>query len=226
MKIKCGIIIFKKVGDDLFFLLILKKYTYAFMRLLLGKYSSKCLLQLEGNISIYEKKILLMKKDIQQMYRKYFPNFNTRSGELLKIKNKFEWYKKHIRKKTGREFYEWLKEIPTTFPPWEIPKGNIQNGENLFECALREINEETGVKKRDLSILDRKYDEMLYPKLSYPVKIYYFVAEYISAKVIDEKNIQDGHEVMGTGWFGIDELEHLRISEKQKKIIKDVGRLY
>jgi 8-oxo-dGTP pyrophosphatase MutT (NUDIX family) len=30
---------------------------------------------------------------------------------------------------------------------WDLPKGKLDDGENLEECAMREINEETGLKK-------------------------------------------------------------------------------
>ena len=30
---------------------------------------------------------------------------------------------------------------------WDLPKGKLDNGETLKECALREVEEETGVKK-------------------------------------------------------------------------------
>jgi len=163
MKIKCGMVIFKRVDGELFFLLILKKYTYAFMRLLLGKYNERAFLKLEGGISEYEKTILSMNLNIKDLYRRYFPNFKIRNRDLLRIATKFDLYKKRILIRTGLDFYTWLKKMKTISPPWEIPKGGIKNDEDLIKCAIREINEETGVIKNDLYIHDGIYSEIIYP---------------------------------------------------------------
>ena len=33
---------------------------------------------------------------------------------------------------------------------WDLPKGNLEKGENISECALREVEEETGVSQLSL----------------------------------------------------------------------------
>ncbi|MEQ9408385.1 MAG: NUDIX domain-containing protein [Fuerstiella sp.] len=35
---------------------------------------------------------------------------------------------------------------------WDIPKGHVDPGETDMECALRELDEETGIKKSDIEI--------------------------------------------------------------------------
>lgn len=35
---------------------------------------------------------------------------------------------------------------------WDLPKGHVDPGESDMECALRELREETGIRKRNLSI--------------------------------------------------------------------------
>ena len=37
---------------------------------------------------------------------------------------------------------------------WDLPKGHVDPGETDMECALRELREETGIKKRHLKIDD------------------------------------------------------------------------
>jgi len=36
---------------------------------------------------------------------------------------------------------------------WNFPKGHFESGENSFSAALRELEEETGLKKADLKII-------------------------------------------------------------------------
>ncbi|MBF9031251.1 RNA pyrophosphohydrolase [Rhodobacterales bacterium HKCCE3408] len=38
-------------------------------------------------------------------------------------------------------------------PAWQMPQGGIDKGETPVEAALRELREETGVRKRDVSVL-------------------------------------------------------------------------
>ena len=35
---------------------------------------------------------------------------------------------------------------------WDLPKGHVDPGESNKECALRELYEETGIRKRDIEI--------------------------------------------------------------------------
>jgi 8-oxo-dGTP pyrophosphatase MutT (NUDIX family) len=37
---------------------------------------------------------------------------------------------------------------------WDLPKGHVDDGETNFECALRELQEETGIEEHHLSIED------------------------------------------------------------------------
>ncbi|MCH2124371.1 MAG: NUDIX domain-containing protein [Pirellulaceae bacterium] len=35
---------------------------------------------------------------------------------------------------------------------WDLPKGHLERGETTLQCALRELEEETGIQERDISI--------------------------------------------------------------------------
>jgi bis(5'-nucleosidyl)-tetraphosphatase len=37
---------------------------------------------------------------------------------------------------------------------WDLPKGHVDPGESEMECALRELEEETGISADDIEILD------------------------------------------------------------------------
>jgi bis(5'-nucleosidyl)-tetraphosphatase len=36
---------------------------------------------------------------------------------------------------------------------WDIPKGHVDEGESDMQCALRELDEETGIKAQDIEVV-------------------------------------------------------------------------
>jgi 8-oxo-dGTP pyrophosphatase MutT (NUDIX family) len=37
---------------------------------------------------------------------------------------------------------------------WDLPKGHVDHGESDLECALRELDEETGIQPEDIEVID------------------------------------------------------------------------
>lgn len=37
---------------------------------------------------------------------------------------------------------------------WDLPKGHLDEGETDLECALRELREETGIKAKEISLVE------------------------------------------------------------------------
>ena len=37
---------------------------------------------------------------------------------------------------------------------WDLPKGHVDDGETEMQCALRELEEETGIRKKDIEVDD------------------------------------------------------------------------
>ena len=62
---------------------------------------------------------------------------------------------------------------------YDLPKGHIEEGENESECAVRELNEETGITEADLQWLDDfRFD------LSYKARYKRFNFETVQKKLI------------------------------------------
>jgi putative (di)nucleoside polyphosphate hydrolase len=47
-------------------------------------------------------------------------------------------------------------------PAWQMPQGGMDEGETPVEAALRELREETGVRKRDVTVLAETADWLPY----------------------------------------------------------------
>ena len=47
---------------------------------------------------------------------------------------------------------------------WDLPKGHLKKKESFEECALREVHEETGIKKEKLKLLTKLDHKNIYTK--------------------------------------------------------------
>ena len=89
---------------------------------------------------------------------------------------------------------------------WDIPKGKLDRGEMLEECAMREVEEETGVKAK----IDKKIDAVWH---TYVTKKKYVLKKthWYAMHCIDDKNMtpQKGEGVKKVEWM---DMEQVRIA--------------
>ncbi len=86
-------------------------------------------------------------------------------------------------------------------PYWNFPKGKLAEGERSFKAALREAEEETGIKSRDLQFINwfKVSDRFVFytkDKKRIPRLVIYYLAE---TKTEEIKIIPREHQ--GYGWF-------------------------
>ena len=91
-----------------------------------------------------------------------------------------------------------LMQHPTR---WDLPKGHVDPGESEMECALRELDEETGIKESQIEIDENfRYDHLYtvtLKKHNYeprPKKLSIFLAKLNEPHVELELTEHDGYQ--------------------------------
>lgn len=85
---------------------------------------------------------------------------------------------------------------------WNTPGGRIDPRENIFECAAREGEEETGFKLKTEYLVGVYQHHKI---LKNNVMLFVF-----KSKVLGGELIQPNHEVMGLKWFTFDEIKDMK----------------
>jgi 8-oxo-dGTP pyrophosphatase MutT (NUDIX family) len=112
---------------------------------------------------------------------------------------------------------------------WEFPKGRRNYQEKDLDCALREFEEETGISKSCLSIIENiiPFEEIFIGTNHKPYKHKYFLA--YSKENVCEDNLENYQksEVSKLEWKTIDEcLESIRpYSLEKKQLITNINKV-
>jgi len=99
---------------------------------------------------------------------------------------------------------------------WSIPGGLVELGETIREAALRELEEETGVKADITRILDVvdvivRDDDV--------IKYHYVIVVFEAVNPSGEAK-QYSDECMKIGWFSLDEALSMELTRTAKRVIE------
>ena len=86
------------------------------------------------------------------------------------------------------------------FGKWAFPAGHLEENEDIFKGALREVYEETGCKVK----LDKIFPIFNLNNNNKRIIMFHFLA-----KIIEEDKYYKTSEILETKWFTIDELKHI-----------------
>jgi len=222
-----GIITFRCTSDGLQFLMIRRKDSFGYIDFIRGKYSPynlKQLLNIIDEMSITEKKrILELPFDTLWVEMWGEVSMQFKSEETVS-KKKFESLKEGV---TISDKVYTLKDIigmsKTAWKEteWEFPKGRRNQKEKDLECALREFEEETGISRNKLIVIENifPFEEIFIGSNHKSYKHKYFLALMdTSDSDIDPLNNFQITEVSKLEWKSIDKcLESIRPYNLEKK---------
>lgn len=106
---------------------------------------------------------------------------------------------------------------------WGFPKGHIEKGEKLIDTAVRELREETGIKK--IKFVKKKI--LLRDNYSFKngkSKVIKNVDYYVAESLVDNVKI-DGREILNYKWLSVEKSYDRLTFTKSKKILKSANKI-
>jgi 8-oxo-dGTP pyrophosphatase MutT (NUDIX family) len=210
---------------DIQFLMIRRKDSFGYIDFIRGKYSPYNIYQIQNivnEMSISEKTRIL-NEPFDKLWRQMWGNVSNMQykNEELSSSKKMDIIRNGVL--INDEFIT-LKDIidnsttSWTETEWEFPKGRRNHKEKDLECALREFEEESGIPKQKISVIENilPFEEIFIGTNHKSYKHKYFLAFMNDS----EEKLQNYQvtEVSKIEWKSIDEcLESIRSYNLEKK---------
>jgi 8-oxo-dGTP pyrophosphatase MutT (NUDIX family) len=157
-----GIIVIRFYQDEIQYLMIRRKDSYGYIDFVRGKYvpyNVYQVYQIINQMSNSEKSRLLT-DTFEKLWNDMWGNVSKsqqRSEEMYSLK-KFEIIKNGVNDEYNNliELKDIVKSSLTNWEEteWEFPKGRRNTNEKDLDCAMREFEEETGIPKGDICIIE------------------------------------------------------------------------
>ena len=110
----------------------------------------------------------------------------------------------------------WLAGKSSAYKKWVLPKGRIDGKDTMEQTAVREVEEETGIKAKIVAKIKpvEKYMYTLKGEKIFKI-VQYFVMEYVGGDVADHD-----WEMEEVEWLGFEEAYKRLEFSGQKKMLK------
>jgi 8-oxo-dGTP pyrophosphatase MutT (NUDIX family) len=154
-----GLIAFRKINEELQYLMIRRKDTIGYIEFMRGKYSLYNKLYLKNLLSemTNDEKAKILNTEFDVLWKELWGENSGihYRGEEKTSRDKFELLKLGININGSYNLKSLLDEINTNWieSEWGFPKGRHNPQEKDLLCGLREFEEETGYMRTSLSIV-------------------------------------------------------------------------
>ena len=239
-----GIVLFRFTPEEgLQYLMLRRKDSFGYIDFVRGKYSPTNIYQLQNIInemSIEEKQSILTKPFEELWCNMWVDSINTQyKNEETSSSKKMELITKGI---LINDEIVTLKDIVDNSKSvwqeteWEFPKGRKNIKEKDLDCALREFEEETGISKNKINIIENvlPFEEIFIGTNHKSYKHKYYLAYLTSDSSDISLNNFQRSEVSKLEWKSVDEciksirpynLEKINLITNIDKVLKEY-RLY
>jgi 8-oxo-dGTP pyrophosphatase MutT (NUDIX family) len=236
-----GIVLFRSSSKGLQFLMIRRKDSFGFIDFIRGKYSPYNIFQVQNIInemSLVEKHEILTNSFDSLWLNMWGNSSNIQyKNEEVSSSKKMETIKNGVIINNDTiTLRNIVENSPTKWneTEWEFPKGRRNHKEKDLDCALREFEEETGISKEKITIVENvlPFEEIFIGTNHKSYKHKYFLA-YMNDTEENLENFQIT-EVSKIEWKTIDNclesirpynLEKMRLITNINKVLQEY-RLY
>lgn len=209
-----GIICFRMAYDAFsntikpFYVMVQRKDSICFVEFVRGKYNvfdADYIRVLIGNMTVHEAEALLH-AEFDDLWRKVWVNAHRRlDTEYRQARQKFEMLRRGFQK--DDTLVNLVSLVAEARPSqqeqeWEFPKGRRGSGESGLECALREFEEEAGVPRRFLRLVQEQ--PIVFTKLGCNEVLYkfvYFLVQCAPEVKVGRINDVQAREIMTVRWL-------------------------
>ena len=236
-----GIVLFRSSSKGLQFLMIRRKDSFGFIDFIRGKYSPYNIFQVQNivnEMSLVEKHEILTNSFDDLWLNMWGNSSNIQyKNEEVSSSKKMETIKNGVIINNDTiTLRNIVENSPTKWneTEWEFPKGRRNHKEKDLDCALREFEEETGISKEKITVVENilPFEEIFIGTNHKSYKHKYFLA-YMNDTEENLDNFQIT-EVSKMEWKTIDNclesirpynLEKMRLITNINKVLQEY-RLY
>jgi ADP-ribose pyrophosphatase YjhB (NUDIX family) len=223
-----GVILFRSSTKGIQYLMIRRKDSFGYIDFIRGKYVLNNLEHIQSmfnEMSILEREKIAT-TDFETLWKMMWGETAIGSqykGEELASQKKFEALKTGVLMGVNGEIITLKNLIDNSTTKWketewEFPKGRRNYQEKDLDCALREFEEETGLSKKDIKIVENilPFEEIFLGSNHKSYKHKYFLA--YTDKTTDELHNYQQTEVSKLVWKTLEEcLDSIRPYNLEKK---------
>lgn len=211
----------KDKNNDYKFLMVQRRFTYAFFDIVYSKYRLEHVIELLRQVTMDELLIL------------YSFNFDSAWFKIwVRNGQSYEYYKeRYTNMYLGENLARYKLIIDSVIPNgsliWEIPKGRKGQYECDLDAAVREIEEETFIRRSQYHILPNATKVMIYINegVRYVNKYWFAVADSIDVLIPTTLAINYHSEIQSCRFMSFNELHHANVHTNVIKFLKTAKTL-